>query len=189
VTERATLGRSKFCIEEQGFVRAACYARSYYSKLCTTRKSGINRTESGAGAPRSKNFSSNPSQQRRKESVGRAVHCAPVWIVLTRLLEPESLPSAPLRARLRRGTLLVEKKPLTRSTQLKSTTARMAARRNAITAVMVAAVVRRRIKKGYWVFCGFTLGGKVLGRLKYLCFIPDMSSELFRALTSAATVK
>ena len=54
---------------------------------------------------------------------------------------------------------------------------------------MVAAVVRRRIKKGYWVFCGFTLGGKVLGRLKYLCFIPDMSSELFRALTSAATVK
>ena len=51
----------------------------------------------------------------------------------------------------------------------------------------VAAVVRRRIKKCYWVFCGFTLGGKVLGRLKYLCLIPDMSSELFRALTSAAT--
>jgi len=65
--------------------------------------------------------------------------------------------------------------------------AKMAARRNAIIAVMVAAVVRRRIKKGYWVFCGFTLGGKVLGTLKYLCFIPDMSSELFRALTSAAT--
>ena len=64
----------------------------------------------------------------------------------------------------------------------------MAARRSAITAVMVAAVVRRRIKKGYWVFCGFTLGGKVLGRLKYLCFIPDMSSELFRALTGAATL-
>ena len=54
---------------------------------------------------------------------------------------------------------------------------------------MVAAVVRRRIKKCYWVFCGFTLGGKVLGTLKYLCFIPDMSSELFRALMSAATVK
>ena len=37
----------------------------------------INRTKSGAGAPRSKNFSSNPSQQRRRELVGRAVHCAP----------------------------------------------------------------------------------------------------------------
>ena len=63
----------------------------------------------------------------------------------------------------------------------------MVARQNAITAVIVAAVVRRRIKKCYWVFCGFTLGGKVLGTLKYLRFIPDMSSELFRALTSAAT--
>ena len=28
----------------------------------------------------------------------------------------------------------------------------------------------------------------MLGTLKYLCFIPDMSSELFRALTSAATL-
>jgi len=32
-------------------------------------------------------------------------------------------------------------------------------------------------------------GGKVLGTLKYLCFIPDMSSELFRALTRAATAR
>ena len=67
VTERATLGRSKFCIEEQGFVRAGCCARSGYTKLWTTRKSSINRTKSGAGAPHSKNFSSNPSQQKRRE--------------------------------------------------------------------------------------------------------------------------
>ena len=31
------------------------------------------------------------------------------------------------------------------------------------------------------------VGSQVLGTLKYLCFIPDMSSELFRALTSTAT--
>ena len=31
------------------------------------------------------------------------------------------------------------------------------------------------------------VGSQVLGTLKYLCFIPDMSSELFRALTSAPT--
>ena len=39
------------------------------------------RNKSGAGAPRSKNFSSNPSQQRRRGSVGRAVHCGP-WLVM-----------------------------------------------------------------------------------------------------------
>jgi len=61
-TARAPLVLSKFCIEEQGFVRAGCCVRSGYAKLWTTRKSSINRTESGAGAPRSKNFSSNPSQ-------------------------------------------------------------------------------------------------------------------------------
>ena len=33
------------------------------------------------------------------------------------------------------------------------------------------------------------VGSQVLGTLKYLCFIPEMSSELFRALTSAATVR
>jgi len=61
-TARAPPGRSKFCIEEQRFVRAGFCARSGYTKLCTTWKSSINRTERGAGAPRSKNFSSNPSQ-------------------------------------------------------------------------------------------------------------------------------
>jgi len=40
---------------------------SGYTKLCTTPKSSINRAESGAGAPRSKNFYSNPSHQRRRE--------------------------------------------------------------------------------------------------------------------------
>jgi len=39
VNWRAPPGRNKFCIEEQGFVRAGCYARSGYTKLCTTRKS------------------------------------------------------------------------------------------------------------------------------------------------------
>ena len=36
-----------------------------------------------------------------ESKVGRAVHCAPVWVVLTRLLGARILPSAPLRARLR----------------------------------------------------------------------------------------
>jgi len=67
VPARATLERSKFWIEGQGFVRAGCCVRSGYAKLWTTPKSSINRTESGAGAPRSKNFYSNPSQQRRRE--------------------------------------------------------------------------------------------------------------------------
>ena len=61
VTERATLGRSKFCIEEQGFVRAGfCAALGLYQTLADAQVVSINRTESGAGAPRSKNFSSNP---------------------------------------------------------------------------------------------------------------------------------
>ena len=61
-------GRSKFCIEEQGFGqgRLLC-ALGLYQTLADAEVLSINRTKSGAGAPRSKNFYYNPSQQRRRE--------------------------------------------------------------------------------------------------------------------------
>jgi len=124
--------------------------------------------------------------QRQGGALPNARDCAPGLVMQTRLVGL----NLGFRALTSAATVRAppgRKKPMPHSTHLAGTAAKMAARRNAISAVMVAAVVRRRIKKGYWVFCGFTLGGKVLGRLKYLCFIPDMSSELFRALTSAAT--
>jgi len=63
-----------------------------------------------------------------ESKVGRAVQCAPLWVVLTRLSRARIPPSAPLRARLRRATLPVEKKPVPRSTQLEVAPAKMAAR-------------------------------------------------------------
>jgi len=63
VTARATLVRSKFCIERRAFVRAGLRARVRPAPNSGDRESRhSNRTESGAGAPRSKNFYSNPSQ-------------------------------------------------------------------------------------------------------------------------------
>ena len=61
-------GRSKMCIEEQGFGQGRLLsALGLYQTLTDAQVVSVNRTESGAGAPRSKNFSSNPSQQRRRE--------------------------------------------------------------------------------------------------------------------------
>jgi len=76
---------------------------------------------------------------------------------------PESCRPRPYERGYGARPSMPKKKPLTCSTHLAGTAAKMAARRNAITAVMVAAVVRRRIKKGYWIFCGFTLGWQGAG--------------------------
>jgi len=45
-----------------------------------------------------------------ESKVGRPVHCAPVWVMLTRLSRARIPPSAPLRARLRASNLLVREK-------------------------------------------------------------------------------
>jgi len=102
VTERAPLGRSKFCIEEQGFVRAGCCVRSGYTKLWLTRKSCQSIEPKAVLEHRApKTFPPILHSRSVESKVGRAVHCAPVWVVQTWLLGQESLPSAPLRARLR----------------------------------------------------------------------------------------
>jgi len=53
--------------EGKALSKPAAVPGSGYTKLWKTPKSSINRAESGAGAPRSKNFFSNPSQQGRRE--------------------------------------------------------------------------------------------------------------------------
>ena len=77
---RAPPGRSKFSFELQGFVRADCRAGSACTKLWPTCKSSLQ--------PNQKRCWSTALQKplveffaaetlRRRESVGRAVHCAP----------------------------------------------------------------------------------------------------------------
>jgi len=84
VTERAPPGRIKFCIEEQGFVRAGCYARSGYTKLWLTRKSCQSIEPKAVLGHRAPKTSTTILHTKGVESkVGRAVHCAPVWVVLT----------------------------------------------------------------------------------------------------------
>jgi len=81
VTARATLGRSKFCIEEQGFVRAGFCTRSGYTKLWLTRKS-CQSTEPKAVLEHRAPKASTPILHTRgvASKVGRAVHCAPGWL-------------------------------------------------------------------------------------------------------------
>ena len=72
VPARATLVRSKFSVGRRCWVLAGCRARfDLHQTLDDAEVVPSNQTESGAGAPRSKNFCSNPSQQRRREQ-GRA---------------------------------------------------------------------------------------------------------------------
>jgi len=83
---RATPARSKFCIEEQGFVRAGFCTRSGYAKFWLTRKSCQSIEPKAVLEHRAPKTSPPILHSRSVESkVGRAVHCAPVWVVLTRL--------------------------------------------------------------------------------------------------------
>jgi len=88
-TARATLqGRSKSRVfEGKAFIQTGCCVRSGYAKLWTTRKSCQSIEPKAVLEHRAPKTSTPILHTRGVESMaGRAVRCAPVWVVLTRLL-------------------------------------------------------------------------------------------------------
>ena len=105
-TARAPLGCSKLPIADEASVRAGCSARVDLHQTLADMEI-VHPTETKAVLEHRAPKASPPILHTRcaESKVGRAVHCAPVWIPCKPSFSAGILPSAPLRARLRRATL------------------------------------------------------------------------------------